>query len=296
MDAQQITEIRRFNRLITQRVGALEQSYLHRGRPLGEARVVFEVGAQGAHGLDVRALRGSLGLDSGYLSRLLRSLESQGLIEVCTQQDDARVRRVHLTRKGKAELAAYNALSDDVAASMLAPLEASQRARLIAAMAEVERLIRAAGVEISREDPGSTDVRLCLDAYFRELAARFETGFDPAQGKPVCDADVAPPLGCFVVARLEGVPVGCCALKHVDGEVGEIKRMWTAPSARGMGIAGRMLRVLEDAARELGLSRLRLDSNRVLAEAHALYRKHLYTEVPAFNDDPYAHHWFEKRL
>ena len=72
--------------------------------------------------------------------------------------------------------------------------------------------------------------------------------------------------------------------------------MWTAPSARGLGVARRMLRQLEGAAREAGLTTLRLDTNKALTEAHALYRKEGYREVGRFNDNPYAHHWFEKRL
>jgi DNA-binding MarR family transcriptional regulator len=79
MDRTQIQRVRRFNRLVTQRVGALEDGYLSRGRPLGEARLIFEIGADGA---DASSLRGRLGLDSGYLSRLLRSLDAQGLVTV----------------------------------------------------------------------------------------------------------------------------------------------------------------------------------------------------------------------
>ncbi len=79
MDESQLLQIRRFNRAVTQRVGALEVDYLRRGRPLAEARLLFEIGADG---VDLRTLRGKLGLDSGYLSRLLQSLTTQGLITV----------------------------------------------------------------------------------------------------------------------------------------------------------------------------------------------------------------------
>ena len=100
MDESQLQSVRRFNRLVTQRVGALEVDYLRRGRPLAEARLIFEISADGA---DVRALRGKLGLDSGYLSRLLQSLKTQGLIAVTKGDDDGRRRNVSLTRKGSAE-------------------------------------------------------------------------------------------------------------------------------------------------------------------------------------------------
>src|SRR6202046_5376947 len=112
MDESQLQSVRRFNRLVTQRVGALEVDYLRRGRPLAEARLIFEISADSADGADVRALRSRLGLDSGYLSRLLQSLKAQGLIAVTKGDDDGRRRHVSLTHKGNAERAAYDKLSD----------------------------------------------------------------------------------------------------------------------------------------------------------------------------------------
>jgi DNA-binding MarR family transcriptional regulator/GNAT superfamily N-acetyltransferase len=293
MDADQIQQVRRFNRAITRRVGALETSYLHRGRPLGEARLIFEVGVNGA---DVRVLRQRLGLDSGYFSRLLRSLEAQHLIVVRKQAGDGRLRRVTLTPEGLAELAAYDRLSDDLAQAMLSRLSAVQRDRLVTAMAEVERLLRAGNIDVRLEAPSSPDARRCLDAYFRELAERFETGFDPARSNPAHEAELTPPAGFFVVARLDGEAVGCGALKRKDATSGEIKRMWTAPTARGYGIARTVLRTLETIAREQDIRTLRLETNRTLREAQGLYRSEGYEEVEPFNDETYAHHWFEKRL
>lgn len=163
-------------------------------------------------------------------------------------------------------------------------------------MPEVERLVRAAAVEVNPEAPTSADGRWCLDEYFRDLAERFETGFDPARSNPARDDEITPPAGFFVVARLDGSPVGCGALKRKDRTTGEIKRMWTAPSARGRGVARKVLQTLETIAREFGLTTLHLETNRTLTEAQALYRKAGYREVDAFNDEPYAHHWFEKNL
>jgi DNA-binding MarR family transcriptional regulator/predicted GNAT family N-acyltransferase len=293
MDEGQLKSVRRFNRLVTQRVGALEVDYLRRGRPLAEARLIFEIRPEGA---DVRALRSKLGLDSGYLSRLLQSLKTQGLIVVSKRKEDGRRRRVSLTRKGTAERAAYDRLSDNLATSMLEPLNVSEQNRLLAAMGEVERLIKAASVNVAAEAPDSPDAGLCLTSYFRELAARFEGGFDADAHDSAHVADMAPPFGLFVIARLDGDAVGCGGLKRVDKATGEIKRVWTAPSARGLGVARRMLRTLEAAAREKGLKTLRLDTNRALTEAHALYRSEGYQEIARFNDNPYADHWFEKRL
>src|SRR6516164_10410752 len=118
MGPAQIQQVRRFNRAVTRRVGALDQSYLARGRPLAEARIIFETGPDG---VDVRALRNRLSLDSGYLSRLLNSLKAQGLVQVERRPDDKRARRASLTRKGREELRAYDRLSDELARSILAP-------------------------------------------------------------------------------------------------------------------------------------------------------------------------------
>ena len=293
MDGDQVQRVRSFNRAVTLSVGALQASYLERGRPLGEARLLFEVGAEGA---DLRALRRKLGLDSGYLSRMVQSLSGQGLIEAGTDSRDGRLRRVVLTRKGRRELLAYDRLSDRLAESMLEPLDAGQRERLIGAMREVERLLRAARVTVDFEPPSSAAARLCLESYFRELAERFEGGYDAHRDMSAADSDMAPPAGRFVVTRLDGDPVGCGALKRVDDQAGEIKRVWVAKSARGLGLARRMLRKLEAAARDMGIATLRLDTNKALTEAHALYRKEGYRDVDRFNDNPYAHHWFEKRL
>jgi DNA-binding MarR family transcriptional regulator/N-acetylglutamate synthase-like GNAT family acetyltransferase len=289
----QIEQIRRFNRVVTQHVGALENNYLQRGRPLSEARLLHEVGSDG---VDVRSLRERLNLDSGYVSRLLRSLEGQGLVETAAHAGDGRVRRVVLTPKGMTERATYEALSDELATSFLKPLSSAQRDRLVSAMAEVERLLRAGAVEVRVEPPDSAAARWCLDQYFAELSARFDVGFDPARSNPAQPEKMTPPQGFSVVAWLDGTPAGCGALKIGDEGTGEVKRMWTAPGARGLGIARRVLRCLETKAREEGLLRLCLETNRALTEAQALYRGEGYREVPPFNAEPYAHHWFEKAL
>ncbi|HTI82863.1 MAG TPA: bifunctional helix-turn-helix transcriptional regulator/GNAT family N-acetyltransferase [Acetobacteraceae bacterium] len=286
-------QVRRFNRLVIQRTGALETSYLRRGRPLGEARLLFEIGPDGA---DVRTLRTRLDLNSGYLSRLLRSLESQHLITVRPEPDDARRRAVTLTRKGRAEYTAYEKLSDGLATSWLEPLTPTQRDRLTIAMAEVERLITAATIAVRIEPPDSDAARHCLAQYFAELATRFETGFDPARSNSATEAEMTPPAGYFFIAWIDTRPAGCGALKCNPRRIGEVKRMWTAPDARGLGVARRILHAIETKARDLRLKRLRLETNRTLLEAQSLYRSAGYREVAAFNAEPYAHHWFEKRL
>ena len=293
MDSEQVRRVRSFNRTVTETVGALDQSYLKRGHPLGEARLLYEIGKAGA---EARALRRRPGLDSGYLSRLLRSLERQGLVAVERADADARLRRATLTPKGFSEVAAYDDLSDRLAASLLDSLDEARRARLVAAMGEVERLLLSAAVVLEIEPPASADARWCLEQYFRELAHRFVEGYDPAKDLTASVENLTPPLGVFVLARLRGEPVGCGALKRVGAEIGEIKRVWTAPAARGLAVARRLLHRLEAEAAAMGFAVLRLDTNKALTEAHALYLKAGYREVARFNDNPYAQRWFEKRL
>ena len=294
MDDKQIRQVRSFNRAVTQRIGALQDDYLSRGRPLGEARLIFEAGLDGA--VDVRAIRRKLGLDSGYLSRLLRSLEAQGLVELEAKKGDARARILSLTRQGRAEFAAYDALSDSLAESILSGLNATQRQRLATSMADVERLLRASAVTIAIEPSGSDDALWCLDQYYAELDRRFENGFDQCLGNASTAEDFAPPHGQFVIAREGDAPVGCGALKDIGDGSGEIKRVWVSSSVRGLGVASRIMDKLEEAAREMGFATLRLDTNKTLTEAHAMYRNRGYVEIEPYNDNPFAHLWFERRL
>jgi GNAT superfamily N-acetyltransferase len=108
--------------------------------------------------------------------------------------------------------------------------------------------------------------------------------------------ELTPPNGVILVARLGGQPIGCGSLRRKERRIREIKRLWVSPDARGLGVGRLMLESLEAQARHFGLRMLRLDTNRSLTEAQALYRKSGYREVAPFNDEPYAHHWFEKAL
>ncbi len=288
-----VSQVRRFNRIVTQRVGALNDRFLARDRSLGEARLLWEIGA---HGRDVRSLRAQLELDSGYLSRLLRSLESAGLVTVSNKESDNRVRIARLTRKGKAERAVLERRADELATSLLAPLGEMQQARLVAAMADVERHLTASMIEVAPIDPAHPDARHCLHAYFTELDRRFETGFDPALSIPADDDGMRPPAGLFLVAALHAKPIGSGALKFHKRAPAELKRMWVDESVRGLGVGRRLLTELEHHAAKHGVRTVRLETNKALVEAISLYRSAGYTEVAAFNDEPYAHHWFEKQL
>jgi DNA-binding MarR family transcriptional regulator len=292
MEAAMIGQVRSFNRLVTQRVGALDDRYLARGRPLGEARVLWEIGDDGC---ELRVLRARLEVDSGYLSRLLRSLEGAGLVEVGPSEEDRRVRTARLTAAGSAERAVLERRSDELAQSILEPLSPSQRERLVAALGEAERLLGVALVRFSEVDAGGREARTCLQAYASELDDRVGTGTAwPAIAATV--GELRPPRGLFVVAHLRAEPVGCGGLKLPPGRPAEVKRMWVAERVRGLGLGRRLLAELERRAASAGCDAIRLETNRALTEAIALYRSSGYEEIPPFNDEPYAHHWFEKAL
>jgi DNA-binding MarR family transcriptional regulator/GNAT superfamily N-acetyltransferase len=288
-----IGRVRKFNRTVTQRVGALDDAFLSRDRPLGQARLLWEIGAEGC---DVRRLRARLDLDSGYLSRLLRSLENDELIRVEPSDADGRVRTARWTERGRAEQAELDRLSDDAAAAILEPLSTRQRDRLIAAMAEVELLLTASAVQIGVSDPRHPDARRAVAAYQAELAERFEEGFDPAQGISATDDEVSPPAGLFLLATLHGEPVGCGVLKFHHDAPAHLKRMWVAAPVRGLGLGRRLLAELEAQAAAHGVRTVQLETHRALGEAISLYRTAGYREVAAFNDEPYADHWFEKTI
>jgi DNA-binding MarR family transcriptional regulator/GNAT superfamily N-acetyltransferase len=293
MDPEMIEQVRRFNRTVTQRIGVLDDAFLARDRPLGQARLLWEIRADGS---DVRRLRARLDLDSGYLSRLLRSLENDDLVRVEPSESDGRVRTARLTGRGRAEQAELDRLSDDAAAALLEPLSPRQRDRLMTAMAEVERLLMASAIQISVCDPRHPDARRAVQAYRAELSSRFEEGFDPALGISATDEEVSPPAGLFMLATLYAEPVGCGVLKFHPDAPAHLKRMWVAREVRGLGLGRRLLAELEAQAAAHGARTLQLETHHALNEAIGLYRTAGYREVPAFNDELYAHHWFEKTI
>jgi ribosomal protein S18 acetylase RimI-like enzyme len=216
-------------------------------------------------------------------------------VTVGANESDKRVRVARLTRPGKAERAVLDRRADGVAESVLERLNPKQRSRLVAAMAEVERLLTASMVEVATADPADPPARHCLSAYFAELNGRFDTGYDPALGLPADDDELRPPAGLLLLASLRGEPVGCGGLMVHDGYA-HLRRMWVAEAVRGLGVGRRLLGELEARAAEHGARQVRLETNKGLGTAIALYRSAGYIEVAPFNDEAYAHHWFEKTL
>jgi GNAT superfamily N-acetyltransferase len=150
------------------------------------------------------------------------------------------------------------------------------------------------GLRIDEEPPTTPEAAFCLSRYFDELQKRFDSGFDSADASAALD-EFMPPDGAFIVIRLHGEPVACGGIKPFKA-MAYIKRMWVSPDARGLGLGRRLLGALEQKAGALGYRKVCLETNKALSEAQQLYRSSGYVEVPAFNDEPYADHWFEKPL
>jgi DNA-binding MarR family transcriptional regulator/ribosomal protein S18 acetylase RimI-like enzyme len=289
----QVELVRDFNRYYTRRLGILTDRYLGQGRTLSEARLLFEIGA----GANVGDLRARLGLDSGYLSRLLRALERQGLVRVRAHPSDGRARVAELTEAGARERADLDARSRAGISALLDPLTAEQRSRLVAAQGEVRRLLRLAAVTVEAVDDGSDVARQCLRAYADELAVRFPEGYDDAVLVRAGElGGLGSDAGALLVAREEGQPVGCGVWQRLGPDVAEIRHLWVGAGARGLGLGRRLLGALEADAAAHGITVVRLGTHRVLTEAIALYRSSGYQEIAPYDASPYNQLAFEKPL
>lgn len=285
--------IRAFNRFYTGRIGALDEHFLGQDRPLGEARLLFEIGQGGA---PVSDLRERLQLDSGYVSRLLRRLEDDGLVTTRPDPADGRRRIATLTPAGAREWDTLDRLSDRQVEAIVAPLGHRRAAELADALRCAHRLMAASAITLEQVDARGDDAQRSMAAYFAELDRVFPTGFDPGDAL-TADADAYdPPSGAFIVAyTADRRAVGCGGMWTLEPGVGEIKRMWVDPEWRGVGLAGRILADLESRSRAGGHSRTVLDTNGALTDAIALYERSGYRAIAPYNDNPYAQRWFEKR-
>ena len=287
-----VARLRRFNRAVTREVGALDTSFLGRGRPLGMARVLQLVRTEGT---DVALIRDKLDLDSGLMSRFLRSLEREGLIETATDPADRRRRIARLTAAGAAEMSAYESIGYERAARLIA--RAGPRAgEVVAAMDLIATLLNRDQLEIRPADPDSPAALACQRAYFDEILARVSIARPEYFPLPDPGADsYRPPKGRFLIAWSDDLPVGCVALRALDDGTAEVKRLWVDASARGQRLARQLMAAIEAEARSMGYQRLRLDTNSALTEAIALYRATGWTDIPPYTTPP-ADVWMEKPL
>lgn len=293
MTDRSVQTFRQFQRVVTRDVGALHDDFLGRGRPFGASRLLWEMG-DGP--VEVATLRERLGLDAGYVSRLLRSLAQEGLVATGASPTDARAKVVARTSAGTAEAELLDQLSEDAASSLLGELDPTERAEVDRAARTLTRALTRRHLTIEIEDPASRDAQWCVGQFFAEIDALFDAGYDPTKAVVVGTEDLTPPNGAFLVARLHGQPVGCGGVKLPEGAPAFLKRMWVAPAARGLGVAGLMLSRLEGLAVSAGSPAVTLDTNALLTAAGRLYETRGYVQVPDFNGEHHADRWYRKEL
>lgn len=271
-----IGAVRRFNRFYTRRIGLLEEG-LH-GSPfsLTEVRVLYEL----AHRKDPTAseLGRELGLDAGYLSRLLRRFEKQGYLARHATAHDARASHLRLTPRGRAAFAPLNRQSEELVAGLLKPLPPADQQRLLAAMTTIEGLLHpgerpAPVVTLRPHRPGDIgwvierhgalyhreygwDAR--FEALVAEIAAKFLRDFQPERER------------CWIAER-DGVPAGCVFLVQKTKTVAQLRLLLVEPDARGLGIGRRLVAECTRFARAAGYRRIMLWTNSVLDAARHLY-------------------------
>jgi DNA-binding MarR family transcriptional regulator/GNAT superfamily N-acetyltransferase len=292
MQADPIALIRRFNRAVTREAGALDSSFLGRGRPLGAARVLHLMSADGT---DITLIRERLGLDSGLLSRLLRSLEADGLAELATDPADRRRRIACLTAKGRDEMRAYHALNDERANKTLTRAGKRQD-QLLKAMNLIATILLQDQVDIREADANDPAALACLAAYYQILLDKIPGVTPQMVTLPLADPEkYRPPHGAFLIAWSDDLPIGCVSVRPLAPTVGEVKRLWVDPAARGQGLARRLMTAIEDKARALGMTRLQLDTNSALHEAVKLYRATGWADITPYTTFP-GDCWFGKDL
>jgi DNA-binding MarR family transcriptional regulator/N-acetylglutamate synthase-like GNAT family acetyltransferase len=281
----EVERVRKFNRFYTRQIGLLREGILDSPFPLTQARVLYEV----AHRPGVRAveLMDELGLDRGYLSRMLAGFEKRGLVERSVAEKDRRVRRVKLTAKGRAEFGKLDSRSKAQVGEMLAGLSGPGRERLVAGMAEIEGLLAAPkntgeagagpgagpGFVVRTHGPGDIGwvVARHGELYAREqgwdvsfeglvaeIAGRFLTKFDPKRER------------CWI-AQDEDQRLGCVFLVRQSARVAKLRLLLVEPAARGMGVGSTLVKECLAFARECGYGKVVLWTQSHLSSAHKIY-------------------------
>jgi DNA-binding MarR family transcriptional regulator/GNAT superfamily N-acetyltransferase len=293
--------IRSFNRFYTKRIGLLREQFLKTPFSLTQARVLYELG----HNAEIRAavLVEELGLDAGYVSRLLKSFEAQGLIKRSTSRDDRRANNVSLTPKGRAEFKRLDARSRAEIGEMLRPMNTSQQNRLVTSMTAIRELLDAPPKPapefiLRTHQPG--DIGWAI-ARHGELYAQ-EYQWDPSfegfvaeiAGAFLCKFD-AERERCWIAER-EGERVGCVFLVRQSKSEAKLRLLLVEPSARGLGIGARLVEECIAFARQCGYRKLTLWTNDILHAARKIYERagfHLVKEEKhySFGHDLVGQFW-----
>ena len=296
-----IDAVRRFNRFFTRRIGVLREGLLHTPYSLTEARILFEI----SHRAEVAAsdLSRELGLDPGYLSRILANLEQKGLIDRVRSETDARRRLLSLTPRGQEAFSLLDSRSREEVAEMLCELSEGDQRRLLEAMQTIECVLDK-GFKFSepfflrQHGPGDMgwvvhrhgvlyareygwDER--FEALVAQIVADFVNNYDPARER------------CWI-AEMGGEIVGCVFLVRASDTVAKLRLLLVEPEARDLGLGTRLVEECISFARQSGYKTLTLWTNSVLDAARHIYEKHGFKLVEeeehrSFGQDLVGQNW-----
>jgi DNA-binding MarR family transcriptional regulator/N-acetylglutamate synthase-like GNAT family acetyltransferase len=291
-----IDAVRRFNRFFTRRIGTLREGLLHTPYSLTESRILFEVANRDE--TTASGLSAELGLDPGYLSRVLAGLERMGLIEKTPSETDARRLLLTLTSEGRDAFALLDARSREEVGEMLGELSEDEQRRLLEAMRDIERVLDRSfkysePFFLRTHEPGDVgwvvhrhgllyareygwDER--FEALVAQIVADFINNFDPATER------------CWI-AEMEGERVGCVFVVGAGDKVAKIRLLLVEPRARGLGLGNRLVEECIRFARSRGYEKLVLWTNDVLEDARRIYERKGFALV-----EQEEHHSFGKDL
>ena len=293
---ERVEAVRGFNRYITRKIGALQEGLLHSPYSLTEARILFELGRRGD--LTATDLSGELGLDPGYLSRILNGLQKQGVLERVRSESDGRRRVLSLTTEGEEAFALLNSRSREEVSEMLGELSEGDQHRLLEAMQTIEDILTdsfkySEPFFLRGPEPGDMGwIVHCHGAlYAREYG--WDERFEALVAQIVADFvnEQDPDKERCWVAEMDGEVVGSVFLVKQDDEVAKLRLLLVEPKARGLGLGGRLVEECIRFARGKGYKTLTLWTNSVLDAA-----RHIYEEKGFRLVDEEEHHSFGKDL
>lgn len=292
----EVDEVRRFNRFFTRRIGVLREGLLHTPYSLAEARVLLEIAHRDAP--SATDLSRELGLDPGYLSRILARLEGQGLVERVRSEADGRRRLLSLTPAGEDAFSLLDARSREEVTEMLGGLSEGDRGRLLEAMRTIQSVLDrdfkfSEPFVLRTHEPGDMgwvvhrhgvlyareygwDQR--FEALVAQIVADFVNGYDPARER------------CWI-AEMDGEAVGCVFVVRGSATVAKLRLLLVEPKARGLGLGTRLVEECIRFARRAGYDTLTLWTNSVLGAARRIYEDHGFELV-----EEEEHHSFGKAL
>jgi DNA-binding MarR family transcriptional regulator/N-acetylglutamate synthase-like GNAT family acetyltransferase len=292
-DTEQVSAMREFNRFYTARLGLLRKRHLDGEFSLTEARILYEIGSKSK--LTARSLRNTLGLDAGYISRLLAMLTRRKLMRQTASKEDGREKLLTLSPMGEKKVAELNEQSALQIQRLLETLNEADRDTVIASLRKVRSILsqdQSADVRIVRLTEPDDDALRLLEEYYDAINVVQRDSLEAIQ-KIVDDT-----FSGMWLAYLKDKAVGCVVLRRLTSIpfAGECKRLYVQPNARGHRIANALLDAQEGYARSQGLQWIYLDSYDDLKVAIALYRKRGYVSCERYNDNPQATVFLRKQI